>query len=208
MKSGWIVTMLVMGGGLCLAQSEPPSLADIARKNQAERHHEKVRIVITDDDLASGTSTGPIRPAGSGKGSIVASTGADSSKPDAAVASGNGPQTEQKSEAKKEASGKSATPPPSPKEEVERLKKELDSFKAQQEGWKQSASKYEDKLAVETSEFRRSMYQDALEGDRQNVALFQRKIDDTQSKLTSAENAASKAGAAGQQAGTEGGPSH
>jgi len=204
MRFNWMAATLVMSSGLCLAQSEPPSLADIARKNQAERRQEKSRIVITDDNLLSRTPAAPLGT-GAGKGSSAAGTerdshGPDAAKPDAASVSDSGPQTE-----KKEVNGKSGTPPPSPQQEVERLKKELDSLKAQQEGWKSSAAKYEEKLAVETSEFRRSMYQDALDNNRQNVAFFQHKIGEAQSKLASAEEAAaaSRTGALSLQTGAD-----
>ncbi|HWZ42149.1 MAG TPA: hypothetical protein VNW97_01660 [Candidatus Saccharimonadales bacterium] len=197
MKFVWMAAVLVMSGGLCLAQSEPPSLADIARQNQAARHQGKSRIVLTDDDFSSG-KTEPLLKKGAGLRSNAGVTGVDSGKPDAAKASDSGPQTEnpqteKKTEQKKEDKGQSTTRPPSAQDEVERLKKELEGFKAQQEGWRRSAGKYEEQLAAETSEFRRSMYQDALDNNRQNMVFFQRKIDETESKLASAEEAAAKA---------------
>ena len=59
------------------------------------------------------------------------------------------------------------------------LKQELGSYKAEQEGWERTAKKYEDLFATETSDFRRQMYEEALQGDRQNVEIFQNKIDQT-----------------------------
>jgi hypothetical protein len=46
-------------------------------------------------------------------------------------------------------------------------------------------------LANETSDFRRQMYQDALQGDRQNVEVFQNKIDQAQADLAKAEKSSS-----------------
>jgi len=186
LKYGWIAATLLMGVGLCFAQSESPSLGDIAKKNQAAHGEKKTRKVITNDDLDGGAS-GNAAESIAAPGSKAAVTGKDSIKPDAAADSSLKPKEQQK------AGGKSGTP--SPQDEVERLKKELDSLKAQREGWKRSASGYEEKLAAETSEFRRTMYQDALANDRQNISICQRKIEGAESKLASAEEAASKAGA-------------
>jgi hypothetical protein len=75
--------------------------------------------------------------------------------------------------------------------EVAELKQKLSSYKQEQDGWKQSAKKYEDLLANETSDFRRQMYEDALQGDQQNVQTVQEKIDQTQTDLAKAENPSS-----------------
>jgi len=72
------------------------------------------------------------------------------------------------------------------------LKQKLSSYKQEQDGWKQSAKKYEDLLANETSDFRRQMYQEALQGDKQNVQVFQNKIDQAQTDLAKAEQASSQ----------------
>jgi hypothetical protein len=64
----------------------------------------------------------------------------------------------------------------------EDLKKQVDSLKADRDAWNQSAKRYEDLLANEPDEFRRQMYQDALNNDRQNVSLYQKKIDETEAK--------------------------
>ncbi len=67
----------------------------------------------------------------------------------------------------------------------------MNSYKEEQEGWKRTAKKYEDLLATETSDFRRQMYEEALQGDRQNVEIFQNKIDQTQADLAKAEKSSS-----------------
>ena len=71
------------------------------------------------------------------------------------------------------------------------LKQKLTSYQQEQDGWKKSAKRYEDLLANETSDFRRQMYQDALQGDKQNVEVFQNKIDQAQADLAKAEKASS-----------------
>jgi hypothetical protein len=75
--------------------------------------------------------------------------------------------------------------------QVAELKQKLTSYQQEQDGWKKSAKKYEDLLANETSDFRRQMYEEALQGDRENVEIFQNKIDQTQSDLAKAEKSSS-----------------
>ena len=75
--------------------------------------------------------------------------------------------------------------------EVAELKQKLSSYKQEQEGWKRTAKKYEDLLATETSDFRRQMYEEALQGDKQNVEIFQDKIDHTEADLSKAEKSSS-----------------
>jgi hypothetical protein len=71
------------------------------------------------------------------------------------------------------------------------LKSKINSYRAEQDNWKHSATRYQNLLATETSEFRRQMYQDALEGDQNNVQVFQNKIDEAQADLARAEQAQS-----------------
>ena len=120
----------------------------------------------------------PSTPAASASASAVtaapASSGADKAKgPDKAADTSKSP-------ASKDAP------------EVAELKQKLSTYKQQQDGWKQSAKKYEDLLANETSDFRRQMYQDALQGDKQNVQVMQDKIDQAQSDLEKAEKSSSQ----------------
>ena len=64
----------------------------------------------------------------------------------------------------------------------EELKKQQDSFKADRDAWNNSAKRYEDLLANEPDQFRRQMYQDALDNDRRNVSVYQKKIDESAAK--------------------------
>jgi hypothetical protein len=160
---------LLIAGGACLAQSDQPTLGEVAKKYQSTK---KACKTLTNDDVATVSV-----PANDQKAAAVAS-----SAPAASTAS------PAKSDDKKDSAGKASASKESPA--VAELKKKLESYKEQQDGWKSSAKRYEDLLANETSDFRRQMYQDALEGDKKNVALFQEKIDQTQSDLANAQKAA------------------
>ena len=73
---------------------------------------------------------------------------------------------------------------------VAELQKALDSLKQNQAGWSKSAKDYENKLANETSDFRRQVYLEALENDRKNVESYQSQINDAQTALVRARTAA------------------
>jgi hypothetical protein len=161
--------LLFLMGGACLAQSAEPSLADVAKA----RHSAKKSRVITNDDIAT-SSPHNESEAVSAKAAPAAT---DST---AATSSATRP-----AEKKESAQTNSSTSKDSPA--VADLKKKLDSYKEEQEGWKRSAKRYEDLLANENDSFRRQMYQDALDGDKRNVALFQEKIDRTQADLAKAQ---------------------
>jgi hypothetical protein len=167
-------TMLIFvlaAGGACVAQSDQPSLGDLAKQTRQEKKPVKV---LTNDDVAT------VRPETQSQSAKVASSSAPASSEAAA-----------KSPEKAKATEKAASAPKDPPAVAE-LKQKLTSYKQEQDGWKKSAKKYEDLLATETSDFRRQMYQDALEGDKQNVQVFQNKIDQTQSDLEKAEKDSSQ----------------
>ncbi|HET9167188.1 MAG TPA: hypothetical protein VFP11_14410 [Candidatus Angelobacter sp.] len=167
---------LLAGGGACVAQSDQPSLGDLAK--QQHRQEKKVVKVLTNDDVAT------VRP----------DTQTQTTKPGTAAAASSAPETSAKGPEKaKDAEKASSAPQSGPKDtpEVAELKQKLSSYKAEQEGWKRTAKKYEDLLATETSDFRRQMYEEALQGDRQNVEIFQNKIDQTEADLSKAEKASS-----------------
>jgi len=167
-------TMLIFvlaAGGACAAQSDQPSLGDVAKKTRQEK---KAVKVLTNDDVATVTPDA----------SSQSPKGATSSAPAASESAAKSPD-------KAKGTEKTATASKDPPEIAE-LKQKLTSYQQEQEGWKKSAKKYEDLLATETSDFRRQMYQDALEGDKQNVQVFQNKIDQAQSELEKAEKASSQ----------------
>ena len=163
---------LLVAGGACVAQSDQPTLGELAKKHrQEEKNVAKVKM-LTNDDVATSRPSAQAESAPAVSSSTAVSSSASAKSPDKTKDAGKGP-----------AATKDAP-------EVAELKQKLTSYKQEQEGWKQSAKKYEDLLANETSDFRRQMYQDALEGDKQNVQFFQDKIDQTQADLAKAEKAA------------------
>ena len=164
-RNGWaIVLFLASVYGVCLAQSQPQSLADVARK---ARSHKKAVTVLTDDNFARrsapalDSSAANVRTATEGP-----AAGAPASSP-----AGQPKKTDS-------AQGNSSS------NKAGDLKKQLDSYKAQEDGWNQSAKRYQDLLANETDEFRRQMYQDALSNDQKNAKYYQGKVDQTQSELS------------------------
>lgn len=166
---------LLAAGGACVAQSDQPSLGDLAKQN---RQGKKVAKVLTNDDVAT------VRPETQSQSRNT--DNATSAAPATSSAAVKSP--EQTKDAVK-ASAATSAPKESP--QVTELKQKLQSYKEEQEGWKRTAKKYEDLLATETSDFRRQMYEEALQGDRQNVEIFQNKIDQTQSDLAKAEKSSS-----------------
>lgn len=184
-KNAAAALFFLIAGGLCFAQSDQqPSLAELAKKNKAE----KKAVLSVNQDTPYALS---------GRVSVV---GDESSKP--------APPAE--SSTSKKAGDNNQTASSKDSSEIAELKKKMDSYREQQDGWKRSAKHYEDLLTSETDDFRRETYQTALENDRVNVGIFQKKIDQAQADLTKAQQAAAatnnspgqtpaKAGPAGQQ---------
>lgn len=166
------LVFLLAAGGACVAQTDQPSLGDLAKKNHQEK---KVVKVFTNEDVAT---VRPDTQSQSRNADKAASSASDVSK--AAVKSPDKPK-----DADKAASAKKDTSKDTP--EVAELKQKLSSYQQQQDGWKKSVKRYEDLMANETSDFRRQMYQDALDGDKRNVEIYQEKIDQTQADLSKAE---------------------
>jgi hypothetical protein len=168
-KCIFATTLLFLMCGACLAQTAEPSLADVAKA----RHSTKKSKVITNDDIATAS------PHDESEAVIAKAALAPS---DSTAATGSAAKPAEKKESAQSSSSTSKDSPA-----VAELKKKLDGYREEQEGWKRSAKRYEDLLADENDNFRRQMYQDALDGDKRNVALFQEKIDQTQAALTKAQ---------------------
>jgi len=172
---------LMAAGSACVAQSDEPSLGDLAKKHRQEEKNLAVKAkVFTNEDVATSTPSAQAQSAPAVSASTPATTAKSTDKAGDAGKTAAPSSAASRSDATKDAP------------EVAELKQKLSSYKQQQEGWKQSAKKNEDLLANETSDFRRQMYQDALQGDRQNVQSMQDKIDQTQSDLAKAEKASSQ----------------
>ena len=193
LKQGYTIAFFLLAtGGFCLAQSESPSLADLARKSRSGKKPAATlaTVNLTDDNFVRRT---PVEPKGSASASPAdakAPAGekqSDAAEGSAKPASGNEKST--KADALKKAEDL----------KKEELKKQLDSFKASRDGWSQSANRYENLLANEPDEFRREMYQDALNNDRQNVSVYQKKIDEAEGKsgTGTGENADQQASGSG-----------
>lgn len=170
-----MLTFVLAAGGACVAQSDQPSLGDLAKQNLQGK---KVVKVLTNDDVAT------VRPETQSR-----SRNADN----AASAAPASSEAAVKSPEAKDTVKASSTAKSAPKEppQVTELKQKLESYKETQEGWKRTAKKYEDLLTTETSDFRRQMYEEALQGDKKNVEIFQEKIDQTQADLSKAEKSSS-----------------
>jgi len=171
---------MLAAGAACVAQSDEPSLGDLSKKHRQEEKNLAVKAkVFTNEDVATSTPSAQAQSAPAASASTSASSAAAAAK-----------SADKASDTGKSAAAGSAASKDAP--QVAELKQKLNTYKEQQNGWKQSAKKYEDLLANETSDFRRQMYQDALQGDKQNIQVMQDKIDQTQSDLANAEKASSQ----------------
>ncbi len=161
-----VLTLLLLGMvGVCLAQSEQQSLGDVARHNGP---HKKAALVVTEDNIASV----------SGTISVVGSETVQAGSP--AVPAPAKPAVDK-------SQGEPA--PGESNAQVAELKKKLDGYKQELEGWKRSAKQYQDLLATETDDFRRQTYETALANDRVNIQLSQHKADEAQTALDKAQQA-------------------
>lgn len=168
-----LLFFLLTACGACVAQSQQPSLGDLARQSREEKKPVKT---FTNEDVATASPAAPNVKAPDASAPAAAKP---SDKTAATV------QADSKAEIKKKDDGKATQTKDSP--EVAELKNKISSYKEQLDGWKRSAKRYQDLLAGESSDFRRQMYQDALQGDQQNVQMFQDKVDEAQADLIKAE---------------------
>jgi hypothetical protein len=167
----WKACLFLMAVSSCaLAQSDAPSLGDIARQNRGAK--KKATIVLSDEDQRfsrSATSSQPSAsvsqagPSAANSGSAQASSKTDAGKTDAGKSASA-------------ATGKDAPA-------LTSAKQKLDFYKSELEAWKTITKRDEGLLANETVPFRQQMYQDALEGDRRTMAAFKEKVDQMQSEM-------------------------
>jgi len=173
---------LLATGGACAAQSDEPTLAELAKKHRQEEKSLAVKVkIFTNEDVATSTPSTQTQSAPPVNSSTAAGTAAATSS-----TTDKPKSTDKAAEAGKNPGASKDSP------EIAELKQKLSSYKQEQDGWKQSVKKYEDLLANETSDFRRQVYQEALQGDKQNVQVYQNKIDQAQSDLDKAEKASSQ----------------
>lgn len=164
-----ILAIMVFGCGICLSQSEEPSLADLARQNKTA--HKAVKT-FTEADLpsvsANAAESGPATSPTHAANETTSSTVVSNDKKD------NGKET-------------------LPSTKAAQLKKQVESYQQERDVWKSSAKRYEDLLANETNDFRRQMYQEAAENDKKNAALYQEKADQAQTELVDLQKTARSA---------------
>lgn len=167
MKAYWCkASLLVLAlSGYALAQSDAPSLADIARHTRAGK--KKAAIELSDEDQRFSRSTAAAE---------------DSAAPNTVVASppSGSAETSSKSDAAKPAAPAEAKGAPA----ASSARQKLEHYKSELETWKGIAKRDEDSLEKETVPFRQQMYQDALDGDRRTMTFFQQKVDEIQSSLS------------------------
>ena len=172
-KNIWVTFGIVLlGGGMCLAQSEQPSLAELAKQNKTER---KAVKTFTEADLP-GTKANAMEK-------VIA----------APAVQGSSHETTSSTDVSdgKKASTKGTSPVIKDAPAVAELKKQIVSYQQDEDMWKKSAKRYEDLLANETNDFRRQTYEEALENDQKNAAFYQQKVDQAQIALSNAQKAAS-----------------
>jgi hypothetical protein len=154
--------------GACAAQeSQPVSLGDVAK--HSKKSAKKAVLVLSDEDMPPP--------------SAQASQDADS--PNGVAATAADKKSETSSADTSKADGKKNTKPVTSKDQrTAELKQQLAKYQKEEDAWKSSIQYYQDMLANETSDFRRQMYQDSLDNDKKNAAVFQQKIDAIQSELS------------------------
>lgn len=188
-KSFWVtfgITLLACGS--CLAQSEQPSLGELAKENKTAH---KAGKTFTEADLPSTRAN-----ATENVTSIPAGQPASNATTRSTAASTDKEKKDQKEE------GRASKDRPA----VAELKKQIESYQQERDAWKTSAKRYENLLANETNDFRREMYEGALDNDRKNVTFYQEKLDQAQTELGNAQKTAPSGASGGGASASGGGP--
>jgi hypothetical protein len=167
------VVFVVLAVGMCLSQSTTVSLAELAHEGHKDKKPVKV---FTEADL-------PAHPSSDADQNSASSAGSASSSNDHSNTADGKPADKPL----KSVDGKEKAAAPGKASPASELKKELDHYTAQRDAWKQSIKRYEDLLATDQDPFRRKTYEDALSVDRNNVDLYQAKIEELQNDLTKTE---------------------
>jgi len=172
-KNIWATLGIIMlGGGMCLGQTEQPSLAELAKQNKSVS--KKVKT-FTEADLPSTRAT-------------TTETAVASSE----VQSASAQRTESADVSNgKKTNAKETRPLAKDAPAVAEFKKQIESYQQDEDMWKKSAKRYEDRLANETNDFRRQTYTEAMENDKKNIAFYQQKVDQAQTALANAQKTAS-----------------
>jgi hypothetical protein len=154
------VVVAVLGAG-CFAQSDQPSLADLAKQKKSTK---KAVLKLSDEDFPPPSRTASDDSAARPSTSATAKA---ANKTDT-------PGKQSKSTTDVAASGD---------KRVNELKEKLGSYQKEEQVWKDSMKHYEELIVNEPSDFRRQMYQDALDNDKHNAALYHQKVEEIQNEL-------------------------
>jgi hypothetical protein len=179
-KTHFFLSALVLAvAGGCMAQSQPQSLADVVKEKKTAK---KAVLVLSDEDLPPPSATLADDDTDKDSGPAAAEKTTDS-KTDSAAKS-------------KEQDSKTADSADAKDKKTKELKQKLAFYKQREDVWKNSIQHYEELLANETSDFRRQAYQDALDNDKHNAALYQQKIDEVQTELNKSQQGSEQSGSA------------
>jgi|SRR6185312_180260 len=164
---------VVLAVGMCLPQSATISLAELAHESHKDKKPVKV---FTEADLPAHHSSD------ADQNSVSISSSASASNGHSDV--GEGKPAEKPINP---VDGREKPAAPGKASPASELKKEIDHYTAQRDAWKESIKRYEDLLATDQDPFRRKTYEDALSVDRNNVDLYQAKVDELQNSLARTE---------------------
>lgn len=160
--------LLVMAGACVAQQSQPVSLADVVK--HSHKPAKKPVLALSDEDMPPPSAL-PSQDAGPDDSSNTTHAAAD-------VKSEHTKAEAIKSDDKK--SGKTAE---TKDQRTAELKQTLAKYQKEEDAWKNSMAYYKEQMENETSDFRRQMYQDSIDNDKKNAALFQQRIDAIQGEL-------------------------
>ncbi|MGE5323545.1 MAG: hypothetical protein ACM3SW_11810 [Actinomycetota bacterium] len=175
----FVAGLVVALSGACVAQqSQPVSLADLV-KHSRKPDKKKDVVEFSDANLQ--------RSAPSADDQANGASGADTSS-----AAGNTQPAH--TDADQKDAKKGTEPAGSAKDQqIAKLKKQLAAYQKEEQSWKDSIKNYQNLIANEPSDFRRQMYQDSLNNDQKNAALFQQKINEVQGELNKTQQQSSTA---------------
>ncbi|HEX5434219.1 MAG TPA: hypothetical protein VFY05_08275 [Candidatus Angelobacter sp.] len=167
--------VLTLAGACFAQQSQPVSLADLVKhsskpdtkKDVVEFSDANLRRSAPSDDQTDGAAI------------------ADSASTTGNSQSGN---TDKESKNAKKDAGSTVS---GKDDKTAQLKNQLAKYQKEEKAWKDSIKNYQDLIANEPSDFRRQMYQDSLNNDQKNAALFQQKINEVENELNKTQQQSS-----------------
>lgn len=163
--------------GACVAQeSQPVSLADLV-KHSKKADKKKDVVEFSDANVQRSAPSDDDQ----GNGAAIADTSSDAANTQSGDSDKDG-------KGAKKGTGPAAS---AKDQKTAELKKQLARYQKEEQSWQDSIKNYQDLMANETNDFRRQMYQDSLDNDKKNAALFQQKINEVQGELNKTEQQSS-----------------